>query len=151
MYFTATICVRQRCWSHSLSFVGPLCAGFWRRLRPSVRKIAKVRDFNLRIDGGERWEGESLEKRRCIPLGITCDSTRDASRCSWSSLLAVTASTSKFVSETRTRCALDTGARFHEESEEAYCYSSSSWSSSLKLPPGSVRSKLRFYPRPVKY
>lgn len=61
-----------------------------------------------------------------IPLETTLYSMfHNVLRRSWSSLLVVTASTSEFVSETRTRRALDTGARFHEESEEA-CYSSSS-------------------------
>ncbi|KAL0108425.1 hypothetical protein PUN28_015165 [Cardiocondyla obscurior] len=66
-----------------------------------------------------------------------------------SPILVVTASTSEFVSETRTRRALDTGALPRGERGGLLCeYSSSPWSSSsLKLPPGSVRTKLRFYPR----
>lgn len=86
-----------------------------------------------------------------FPLGTTLYSTlHDVLRRSWSSLLVVTASTSEFVSETRMRRALDTGALPRGERGGLLLFAVV-LVVELELPPGSARSKLRFYPRAVKY
>ncbi|XP_011687828.1 PREDICTED: uncharacterized protein LOC105449996 [Wasmannia auropunctata] len=76
--------------------------------------------FSLKPDTEEKDEEKAPKKSGYTGVyssGNYCDSVystdstlHDVLRRSWSSFLVVTASTSEFVSETRTRRALDTGA-----------------------------------------